>query len=85
MVAALVTALLSLAAAAFAGLTHFVVLAGFAAFLASQALLVRARLDLLGQGLIGMRYARSGIADETLPRRQRIPLLEKAEETLWKS
>jgi hypothetical protein len=85
LVAALVTALLSFAAAVFAGLTHFVVLAGFAAFLASQALLLRARLDVLGQGLIGMRYARSGIADETLPSRQRIPLLQKAEETLWKN
>jgi hypothetical protein len=85
LVAALVTALLSLVAALFAGITHFVILAGFAAFLASQALFVRARLNLLGQGLIGLRYARNGIADETLPSRQRIPLLKKAEETLWKS
>ena len=62
------------------GLTHFLLLAGFAGFIACQAMLVRARIDFLGQGLIGMRYTRSGLADETLPSRQREPLVRRAEE-----
>ena len=77
--AALGVGLLSLPAAMF-GFTHFLFLAGFAAFIASQALLMRARIDFLGQGLIGMRYTRSGLSDETLPTRQREPLLRKAAE-----
>ena len=66
--------------AAMMGLTHFLLLAGFAGFIACQAMLVRARIDFLGQGLIGMRYTRSGLADETLPSRQREPLVRRAEE-----
>ncbi len=66
--------------AALLGLTHFLLLAGFAAFVACEALLVRSRIDFLGQGLIGMRYTRSGLADETLPTRQREPLVRRAEE-----
>ncbi|MCE9608707.1 MAG: hypothetical protein K8R23_00610 [Chthoniobacter sp.] len=62
------------------GFTHFLLLAGFAAFLASQALLVRARIAFLGQGLLGLRYTRSGLADEALPNRQREPLVRKAAE-----
>ncbi len=62
------------------GLTHFLLLAGFAGFLASQALLLRARADFLGQGLLGLRYTRSGLADENLPSRQREPLVRKVEE-----
>ena len=62
------------------GLTHFLLLAGFAGFVACQALLVRARIEFLGQELIGMRYTRSGLADETLPSRQREPLVRRAEE-----
>ena len=62
------------------GFTHFLLLAGFAGFIACQALLVRARIDFLGQGLIGLRYTRSGLADETLPSRQREPLVRRAEE-----
>lgn len=62
------------------GLTHFFLLAGLAVFIACQALLVQARVDFLGQCLIGMRYTRSGLADETLPTRQREPLVRKAEE-----
>jgi len=79
--AALGVGLLSLPAALL-GLTHFLLLAGFACFIACQALLVRARVDFLGQGLIGMRYTRSGLADETLPSRQREPLVRKAEEII---
>ena len=66
--------------AALLGFTHFLLLAGFAGFVACQALLVRARLAFLGQGLIGLRYTRSGLADETLPSRQREPLVRRAEE-----
>ena len=66
--------------AAYLGFTHFLLLAGFAGFIACQALLVRARIDFLGQGLIGLRYTRSGLADETLPSRQREPLVRRAEE-----
>jgi len=66
--------------AAMMGLTHFLLLAGFAGFIACQARLVGARGEFLGQGLIGMRYTRSGLADETLPSRQRDPLVRKAEE-----
>ncbi len=62
------------------GLTHFLLLAGFAGFVACQAQLVRARVAYLGQGLIGMRYTRSGLADESLPSRQREPLVRRAEE-----
>jgi hypothetical protein len=65
---------------AFMGPTHFLLLAGFAAFIACQALLVRARVAFLAQGLIGMRYTRSGLADETLPSRQRDPLVRRHEE-----
>jgi hypothetical protein len=65
---------------AFVGLTHFLLLAGFSAFIACQALVVRARVAFLGQGLIGMRYTRSGLADETLPSRQRDPLVRRHEE-----
>lgn len=75
-------ALLSIALAVVASTTHFFLLAGFAAFAASLALLLRVRIDLLGQGLVGLRYARSGLADEALPSRQRAPLLQRAEETL---
>ncbi len=66
--------------AALLGFTHFLLLAGFAGFIACQALLVRARIGFLVQGLIGMRYTRSGLADETLPSRQREPLVRRAEE-----
>ena len=79
LLAALGCGLLSLPAATL-GLTHFLLLAGFAAFVASQALLVQARVAFLGQGLLGLRYTRSGLADETLPNRQREPLLRKAQE-----
>lgn len=77
--AALGIGLLSFPAAALS-LTHFLLLAGFAAFIASQALLVRMRAAFLGQGLIGIRYTRSGLADETLPSRQREPLERRAQE-----
>lgn len=79
LLAALGCGLLSVPAATL-GLTHFLLLAGFAGFIASQALLVQARIEYLGQGLLGLRYTRSGLADETLPNRQREPLLRKAEE-----
>ncbi len=66
--------------AVFFGLTHFLLLAGFAVFIFCQALLVRARSAFLGQGLLGMRYTRSGLADESLPSRQRDPLVRRSEE-----
>ena len=62
------------------GLTQCLLLAGFAAFIACQAMLVQARAEYFGQGLLGMRYTRSGLADETLPSRQREPLVRRAEE-----
>ena len=76
---ALAGALLALPAALL-GLTHFLLLAGFAGFVASQALLVQARVEYLGQGLLCLRYTRSGLADESLPARQRDPLVRRAEE-----
>ena len=79
LLAALGVGLLALPAAML-GLTHFLLVAGFAVFVACQAQLVRARTGFLGQGLIGMRYTRSGLADETLPSRQREPLVRRAEE-----
>ena len=66
--------------AALLGLTQCLLLAGFAAFIACQAMLVQGRAEFFGQGLIGMRYTRSGLADETLPSRQREPLVRRAEE-----
>ena len=74
-------AILALLAILF-GWIHFFLLAGFGGFLASQAFLVNARGDFLGQGLLGLRYARSGLADATLPTRQRQPLLQRANEVV---
>jgi hypothetical protein len=71
--------LLSLPALALGG-THFLMVAGFAVFLACQALLVLARVDFLAQGLLGLRYTRCGLADESLPTRQREPLVRKLAE-----
>lgn len=71
--------LLALPSLALGG-THFLMVAGFAAFFACQALLVLARVDFLGQGLLGLRYTRSGLADESLPNRQREPLVRKLAE-----
>jgi hypothetical protein len=62
------------------GGTHFLMVAGFAVFLACQALLVLARVDFLAQGLLGLRYTRCGLADESLPTRQREPLVRKLAE-----
>ena len=66
----------------FAGLTHFLFVFGFAVFVAALALFLHAHIDVLGQHLVGLRYARSGLADELLPSRQREPLLRKAAEVL---
>lgn len=79
---ALGAAALALLLLALAGLTHFLLVAGFAALAAAQAFFLHARVDLLGQSLVGMRYTRSGLAEETLPNRQRDPLLRKAQEIL---
>jgi hypothetical protein len=43
-------------------------------------LLVLARVDFLAQGLLGLRYTRCGLADESLPTRQREPLVRKLAE-----
>ena len=64
------------------GWIHFFLLAGFGGFLASQAFLVNVRVDSLGQGLLGLRYTRSGLADATLPNRQRQPLLQRVSEVV---
>jgi hypothetical protein len=80
--AALAVVALSLPAAIWIGLTHFLLIFGFALFLASLALFLHARIALLGQRLVGLRYTRSGLADELLPNRQREPLLRRAAEIL---
>jgi hypothetical protein len=80
--AALGLVALSLPAALWVGLTHFLLIFGFALFLASLALFLHARIALLGQRLVGLRYTRSGLADELLPNRQREPLLRRAAEFL---
>jgi hypothetical protein len=77
---ALGLAALSLPAALWVGLTHFLLIFGFALFIASLALFLHARIALLGQQLVGLRYTRSGLADELLPNRQREPLLRRAAE-----
>ena len=61
---------------------HFLLVAGFAAFVAGLALRLQARSRYLGQGLVGMRYTRSGLADEALPSRQREALMRRADEYL---
>ena len=74
--------LISLPVALGAGLSHFLLIFGFAVFLGALAIFFHARIDLLGQNLVGLRYARSGLADELLPNRQREPLLRKVAEVL---
>jgi len=80
--AALAVGVLSLPAALWIGLTHFLLIFGFALFLASLTLFLHARIALLGQRLVGLRYTRSGLTDELLPNRQREPLLRRAAEIL---
>lgn len=80
--AALGVAALSIPAALWIGLTHFLLIFGFALFLASLTLFLHARIALAGQRLVGLRYTRSGLADELLPNRQREPLLRRAAEFL---
>ena len=58
------------------------VVAGFGAFVASLAVRLHARTRFLGQGLVGMRYTGSGLADEALPTRQREMVVRKADEYL---
>ncbi len=82
LLAALLLALASIPMWTALGFSHFVFVAGFAVFVAAQALRLRARASYLGQCLIGLRYTRGALADESLPSRQREPLLRKAEETL---
>ncbi len=73
---------ISIPVSLFAGLTHFLFVFGFAVFVAALALFLHTHIDVLGQHLVGLRYARSGLADELLPSRQREPLLRKAAEVL---
>ena len=82
LVAAGALALAALVAAIVESFTHFLLVAGFAALVAGLALRLHARSRSLGQGLVGMRYTRSGLADETLLSRQREALMRKAEEYL---
>ena len=62
--------------------THFLFVAGFALFAAGLALWLHTRSLFLGQGLVGMRYTSSGLADTALPTRQRENLIRKADEYL---
>ena len=41
---------------------------------------LRRRLDFLAQSVVGMRYVRTGLCDDTLPERQRTALTKKARE-----
>ena len=75
-------ALASVVVAVIEGFTHFLLVAGFAAFVAAIALRLHARSRFLGQGLVGMRYTRSGLADDALLSRQREALMRKADEYL---
>ena len=75
-------ALASVVVAVIEGFTHFLLVAGFAAFVAALALRLHARSRFLGQGLVGMRYTRSGLADDALLSRQREALMRKADEYL---
>lgn len=75
-------ALSSIAVAVIHGFTHFLLVAGFAAFVAGLSLRLHARSRYLGQGLVGMRYTRSGLADDALLTRQREALMRKADEYL---
>ena len=77
-----IVALASIAAAIVHSFTHFLLVAGFAAFVASLALRLHARSRFLGQGLVALRYTSSGLADDALPTRQRESLLRKADEYL---
>ena len=72
----------SIVVAIIEGFTHFLLVAGFAAFVAALALRLHARSRFLGQSLVGMRYTRSGLADEALLSRQREALMRKADEYL---
>ena len=72
----------SIVVAIIEGFTHFLLVAGFSAFVAALALRLHARSRFLGQGLVGMRYTRSGLADEALLSRQREALMRKADEYL---
>lgn len=63
-------------------LTHFLIVAGFGAFVASLAVRLQARTRYLGQGLVGMRYTGSGLADDALPTRQREMVVRRADEYL---
>ena len=82
LVAAGAIALASVVVAVIKGFIHFLLVAGFAALVAGLALRLHARSRYLGQGLVGMRYTRSGLADESLLSRQREALMRKAEEYL---
>ena len=62
--------------------THFLLVAGFGAFVASLAARLQARTRYLGQGLVGMRYTGSGLADDALPTRQREMVVRRADEYL---
>ena len=75
-------ALASIVVAVIKGFTHFLLISGYAAFVAALALRLHARSRSLGQGLVGMRYTRGGLADEALLTRQREGLMRKAEDYL---
>ena len=80
--AASAIAFASIVVAVITGFTHFLLVAGYAAFVAALALRLHARSRSLGQGLVGMRYTRGGLADEALLTRQREGLMRKAEDYL---
>jgi hypothetical protein len=55
---------------------------GYALFTAGIALVLRKQIDWLGQSVIGIRCVRTGLADPTLPERQRGDLARRAAEIL---
>jgi hypothetical protein len=60
----------------------FFLVAGFGILIASMVFVLRRRMDFLSESIIGMRYLRTGLADATLPERQRTAIMRKADEIL---
>lgn len=63
-------------------LTLLILFAGFGFFLAALALVLKTQIDFIDQSIVGARCIRTGLADGTLPERQRGALVQKAQEIL---
>ncbi|MEA3212574.1 MAG: hypothetical protein QOE70_5631 [Chthoniobacter sp.] len=63
----------------------FLLIAGFGVWIAALAFALRRRLDFFGQNMVRIRYLKTGLADETLPDRQRQTLRQGAEEILGRA